>query len=56
MLAIRQEEGVGGSCACHQARGERRGELCLPLGKRRKKGGVVFAVRQEEREAGSCIC
>ena len=56
MLAVRQEEGVGGSCACRWARRERRGELCLPLGKRRNKGGVVFAVRQEEREAGSCIC
>ena len=43
MLAVGQEEREGG-------------ELCLPLGKRRNKGGVVFAVRQEEREAGSCIC
>ena len=56
MLAVRQEEGVGGvvlavrqeeregkSCACRWARGGKRGEeLYLPLGKRREKRGVVF--------------
>ena len=34
MLAVGQEEGVGGSHACRQAR--------------REKGGVVLAVGQEE--------
>ena len=42
MLAVRQEERVGGSCACRWARGGIRGELYLPSGKRREKQGVVF--------------
>ena len=52
MLKIRQEEGVGGSCACRQARGERRGELCLPLGKRRKKGELYLPSGKRREKQG----
>ena len=42
MLAVRQEEGVGG--------------VVLAVRQEEGVGGVVLAVRQEEREGGSCAC